>query len=300
VASHFFRDEVQYTFPEERLIEHIERCCELFEIPSSEARNVLGEIERHHGILERFSADSFMFSHPSFQEYFVARSLVAKRQELPALKANFHDERWSSVIEFMVALHADPSDMLQVLVSNSDLSSVKYFPPMARRTRVLWLLYRCLCAGAAVPREFRRSLYRHIAESHLHMSKAFINGGVFPAAVLMGDGVRHVYVYFNRRDTLHEALQPLRLLANEILLSPSEDYSDLAIALTNDLVLEGGFRDVLANATTALCLAVPVAQARPAEVAKLLRQVRESGPAPGYLKRIAEESLQVLQQTDGE
>ena len=51
------------------------------------------------------------------------------------------------------------------------------------------------------------------------MATIFRNGGVFPLAVLMRDGVRHSYVYYHKRRTLHVALQPLRRLGNEIFLS---------------------------------------------------------------------------------
>ena len=105
---------VRYTFPEEDVLRCIEQCCDLFGLPMGEARAILDEIEAHHGILERYSVDSYMFSHPSFQEYFVARNLITQRRELEVIRSNFDNEGWAGVIEFTAALLGDPGSLAEV------------------------------------------------------------------------------------------------------------------------------------------------------------------------------------------
>ena len=195
VAAAFVTHDVRYTFPVEDVTHCIEQCCDLFGMDLANAAGILREIEAHHGILERFSADSYMFSHPSFQEYFAARSLLSQRQELEAVRKNVANERWAGVIEFAAALHGNPVALLNILLEKSQMESVKNFPTMARRTSTLSLLYRCLSSGVNVPNRRREMLYEHIVTAHRHMSTIFGQGGVFPLAVLE-----------RRRDTAHLSL----------------------------------------------------------------------------------------------
>ena len=153
------------------------------------------------------------------------------------------------------------------------------------------MLYRCLISGAAVSGQLRERLYQHIVDSHFHMAKAFSNGGVFPVAILMPDGVRHSYVYYKKRPTLHEALQPLRLLANEILLSPTEEYANCVVKRLDEM---GQGTPSISNTATALCLAVPIAKLRPKEVRAILEPAKEI--SNGLFINMAEETLQVMNQ----
>ena len=296
VAGKYFTGDVRYSFPQVELHNLIGDQCELYQIPKGEGPNVLREIETHHGILERFSADSFMFSHPSFQEYFVARYLLAHRIEYEAIKEHFSDERWVSVIEFVVALHNDPSPLLQFLANKSEISNVKNFPTMARRTRIAWLLYRCLATGAAIPQKTRSSLYQQIVDLHFQMAAIFTSGGVFPVPVLMEDGVRHSYVYFRRRPTLHQALQPLRLLANEILHSPSEEYIQCAVERLDEAMTKRDGVKEFERVSTTLCLAVPLANSRPKEVREILNGFKEI--SSGLFRPMIEETLNIIEQKD--
>lgn len=120
-----------------------------------------------------------------------------------------------------------------------------------------------------------------------------MNGGVFPMAVLMPDGVKHTYVFYRKRQTLHEALQPLRLLANEILLSPLDEYSEYAVKRLNEIEVDGDMRERLSRAATLLCLAIPVAYSRPAQVKAIIESVRTKD-VPQYIKTMIDESSQVL------
>jgi hypothetical protein len=51
------------------------------------------------------------------------------------------------------------------------------------------------------------------------MAETFMMAGVFPMATLSAGTVRHTYVYIHKRPSLPQALQPLGVLANEILNS---------------------------------------------------------------------------------
>jgi energy-coupling factor transporter ATP-binding protein EcfA2 len=289
VAGKFFTPDTRYTFPENELVGFIGSYCERFEVNKKEARGVLKEIEAHHGVLERISADSFSFSHPSLQEYFVARYLISHRMEMNALKVNILSPHWANVIEFIIAQHSDPAALLTFIADKSDISGIRNYPPLARRTESIWLLYRCLAAGAAIPIALRRELYERIVDFHFHMGETFNYGGVFPVPVLVEDGIRHSYLFFRKRKTLHQALRPLRLLANEILLTPSEEYAKQAVKKFHSAVKPLKSSDELVATSVALCLAVPLAKSRPKEVRKVLdnaMNVRE-----GLFGRMVKETL---------
>ena len=82
VAGKAVSGSVRYTFPKDDVVHCIEHCCDLFGLPPGHGEGILEEIEAHHGILERFSLDSYMFCYPSFREYFAARDLLSQRQEM--------------------------------------------------------------------------------------------------------------------------------------------------------------------------------------------------------------------------
>ena len=294
VAGRAVSGDVRYTFPEEEVVRCIERCCDLFGLPPSQAQNILVEIEAHHGILERFSADSYMFSHPSFQEYFAARDLLSQRQELEAIRKNVDDDRWVGVIEFAAALHGEPTGLLKYLARKSQMGSVKNFPTMARRTQTLLLLYRCLSSGVNIPNRTREGLYQGIVAAHGHMSTIFRNGGVFPIAVLVKDGVRHAYLYNKRRPTLAGALVPLRRLANEILLSPSDVYADLALHRLCEISFKGSGHARFESVAEALCLAVPIASSRPQQVKDILEDLKNRN-VRDFVTQLVDESLQTME-----
>ena len=298
VASASLAGDIRYTFPVEDVVWCIEQCCDLFGMDSGDAKGILQEIEAHHGILERFSADSYMFSHPSFQEYFAARNLLAQRRELEAIRKNFANERWASVIEFVAAMHGRPLALLDFLREKTQMASVKNFPTMARRTSTLLLLYRCLSSGVNIQNRHREALYEHIVLAYGHMSTIFKNGGVFPIAVLERDGVRHTYFYYKKRRTLSEALQPLRRLGNEILLSPSEVYAERALSRLKSISYDDSIDERFTSVAETLCLAIPIAAIRPREVAEILTTLRDRHVL-GAVKSLIDESLEVIKEDFG-
>jgi energy-coupling factor transporter ATP-binding protein EcfA2 len=294
VAGAYFENQIQYTFPESELLEIVATFCERYGIPQQASKSVLAEIERHHGILERFSTDSFMFSHPSFQDYFAARYLISKRREFDAIKKHFENPKWAATIEFIVAMHEDPTQIVRFLIDQSRMANLKNYPAMARRTRHLWLLYRCMNTGASLDPPIRKSAFAHIADSQIQMSQIYENGGVFPIAVLLPDGVKHTYVYFRRRSTLYKALQPLRMLANEILLSPTEDYADIVIDRLRALEHTSNLRGEVSYWALVLSLIIPLASIRPDDVLGWLNKVTDIPEAYKFFISLAEDSKQVL------
>ncbi|HUG80606.1 MAG TPA: hypothetical protein VML01_03010 [Bryobacterales bacterium] len=292
VAGTFFTDQPTYVFPTSQVVDLITDLLDLFDVERSNAPGILQEIEQHHGILEKSSMESYCFSHPSFQEYFAARHFLGNRSDMECVKNCFEKDPWAPVIEFMVALKKDPSDLLLFLKSKSTFTTVQTYPAMARRTRNLWLLYRCLSLGPAIPAALWSDLMLHIVNSQIEMSRVYREGGVVPLAALVEDGVRHVYYsYGKRRSTLVTALQPFRRLANELLVSPSPRYAQTVQARLDTLDLAGAKRED--NVALALCLVIPLATTRPREVDRWLDKLSEVTQYR-FMKPIIAESQKIL------
>jgi predicted NACHT family NTPase len=296
VAEHFFHFFPRYVFPEKQLLKKIgEYINDRFEIPASDAKIILKEIESHHGILERISADLYGFSHPSFQEYFTAKCALSRRDDMKIVREKFSDENWDSVIEFIVALREDPEEHFQLMLKKSAVGTLKTYPAMARRTMNLCLLYRCLSTGAAISAKTSKSCYAHIVKSQIEMAIIYREGGVIPFAVLMPDGVRHAYYYWRKRKTLYDALQPLRKLANTIFAMPSKKYSDIALSIAK--ASESSEDSFVDDASLALCLVTPLASIVPGEVKDIfikLKKKAEKSSRFDFFVRMINESLSNL------
>jgi len=300
IAGKFFLDGIRLAFKKTSLIDVIGAYIPRYAIDKKHSEGILQEIEKHHGILEQIATDMYAFSHTSFQEFFVARDLLARRLESDYVKKHMDDDNWSSVIEFMAAMHENPEPMLRILVEKSNMATYKNYPAMARRTKILWLIYRCMVAGACVDPKFAKEVYEHLANSQLEMAKIYRGGGVYPIAVLHHDGVRHAYYFFNRRPTLSDALQPYRMLANEMIVFPIEAYAQVVLDNLDAIVSKLDDTVPYAKIALALCLVIPIAPCRPKEVENILQgfkesqRRRESGTSNGPLISFIDESLEVL------
>lgn len=272
VALHFFERSPKYVFSEDKLVKEIASCIERFEIDPQEAKGILREIESHHGILEKVSMDSFGFSHQSFHEFFAARCVLSRRVDNEIVKKYFEDEEWSSVIEFIIALREDPDELVQYMIKKSQMKVLKTYPAMARRTKNLWLLYRCLSTGPALSSTTYDDCYEHIVSSQVKMAKNYRAGGVVPFAVLMPDGVRHSYYYWRERPTLYKALQPLRQLANTIFAIPSPRYAKRALIQAKEIERRNG--EFFEDTSLVLCLVIPLASILPIDVKKILMRLK--------------------------
>lgn len=300
VAGQYFLEGVRLAFPAKEVEKVVGTYVERFGLAASEAPNILDEIERHHGILEKISVDAFAFSHTSFQEFFVARDLLARRKEMDYIRQNYEDDNWSSVIEFMAALHENAEEIINFLIDQSRMSALKTsYPAMARRTKLLWLIYRCLCSGACLGKEALLRTLNHLFSSQLEMARIYREGGVYPIAVLQKDGVRHSFYYFNKRSTLSAALQPYRMLSNEMLLSPYKPYVDVVLSRINeidDLEIDKPW----AKKALRLCLCIPIAPHATNAVKRILETMIENNKQVSHtrtddgLMRLLSESLQNL------
>lgn len=293
VAGANFLNGIKYTFPENQVHKQIAECCEWFGIEKQECKGVLKEIEQHHGIIERFSMDSYTFSHQSFQEYFAARYFLAKRIDFEIVKKHIDHKQWFAVIEFLVSIHPNPEDILKFIATQSDMKGIKnQYPAMELRTRRLWLLFRCLSVVPMLPLKSRIELYEYILNSQIDIASIYGKGGVFPVAILMKDGVRHAYFYTKKeRSTLQSALQPLRWLANEMLSSPSAIYSEIAMKGICKLEL----LKQPSNSKTALlmCLILPLASQIPGEALCTLDDILDI-EKEGAFKQMVKESKEIL------
>lgn len=226
VAAHFTLVDFTFSFPKAKVLELISDFCSRVALTPEDAPQILEEVDQHHGILEKFSQDHYGFSHTSFHEYFAARAIVAKGLGLKVVQKYLDENDWYPVIEFVVAMADDPSDMIEHLIAKSDMRGLTNYPPMAKRTNWLHLLYRCLATSPYISIGVKNNAIRHLILSQVEIARIYGDGGVFPMSQLMEDGIRHPLFYRNKRSSLSAALQPFRMLTNEILKNPIPGYAD--------------------------------------------------------------------------
>jgi predicted NACHT family NTPase len=296
VAYRFLcKKEGKYIFPEKELTSVIAEFIQKYAIKKELAKEIINEIESHHGILEKYSAESYSFSHVSFQEYFVAMAVVAKRKELEFVKANLSNLKAASIIIFMVSLMDDPSAILTLLMQRSNLSGITTYPAMSKRTELLSLLYRCMNSGVCIPPELRKEIYEHIANSQIDISKIYSKATTYPIAKLEGDGVRHMFFHVGKpRNTLSAALLSYRKLSNEILLSPNITYSNIAIGIIDEYKIEDGFNSKIIETSIKSCLLVPLVGAIPNKVLEKLEVLNELNNNDSLLSRIGKDNTTTL------
>jgi hypothetical protein len=271
VAGHFTVEAATVLFSKAKLIEIISDFCSKVGLPPSDAPGILQEIDQHHGILEQFSQEHYGFSHTSFQDYFTARYVLAKRIEKQILTKHLDNPDWHPIVEFMIAMADDPSEMIEYLISKSDLKGLTNYPPMAKRTSWLHLLYRCLATSPYLTPQLKAKAIAHLIDSQIEIARIYGEGGVYPVSQLTEDGIRHPYFFTNKRTSLSTALQPFRELANEILQSDVPGYSDAVFnalpALPSRIDSDGS----LLLGTLIMNLVTPLARTDPMRVAEVLK-----------------------------
>lgn len=294
IAGHYSDDQIRLNFPEKEFQELVGSYCERFGCKINEGKTIVDEIERHHGIIERFSRDYYTFSHPSFQEYFAAQYFLNKRSEYEIVKNNLDNIQWANIIEFIISMHHTPDEIFDFLKQQSDMSRLKQYPAMALRTKRLKCLYRGLSVANHLTKTKRTMLYKHLVDSQIQMARIYGEGGVYPVAVLLPDGVHHAYFYTKRRSTLRDALQPYRMFSNEILFNPSEIYSDIVISKLEDSgFLKKDHLSIQEN-SLAMSLAIPIAATHPEKVKTLLNLIIEGSDKS--MKDLALESKKALEE----
>lgn len=286
ISRNYIDNELAYIFDSTDLEVKVGKILEFFGEERGSSQEVIKEIESHHGILERNSAETFIFCHPSFQEYFCAREVVASRCEINFTKKHLENPSTHQIITFISSLLDDSSELAKLLKDRSCISGVRNYPTMAKRTVVLHLLYKVLNSGVMLPPKERAALNQHLVDQQIATSEVYKSGGVYPFAVLEPDGIRHFYYYIAKRQTLYSALQPLRKFANEILLSPSLDYAEKAITAIERLNNEIAANKTMHNTALSLCLTSPLATSRPDFVNDQINYLKNHSPGEFFTKTL--------------
>lgn len=289
------KKDAKYIFPERDLALVISNFIKKYAMSEGLSKEIINEIESHHGILEKFSAESYSFSHVSFQEYFVAKAVVAKRKEIEFVKENLLNLKAASIIIFMASLMEDPSPVLKLLMQRSELSGITTYPAMSKRTELLSLLYRCMNSGVCIDPSLRKDVYRHIALSQIEISKIYSKATTYPIAKLEGDGVRHMFFYTGKtRKTLSAALLSYRKLSNEILLSPNVNYSETAIDIIDEYRVEMQKNSKIVETSVKSCLLVPLVGAIPEKALEKLLALNELNKRDSLLAKIGKENTDMV------
>lgn len=253
-------ESIEFEFSEEFVLNVMSEIISKFSISTGEAKNILMEIENHHGIIEKCSAETYEFSHGTMQEYFSARYFIAKRMEMAILKKYYTNLDWHNIIIFMVSVLDDPSEMLNFLVSKSIMDKFQNYPAFGKRIIHLWLLYRCVAGGVTICSRLRESICQHLVKSQIDMLHQLNNDGVFPFAVRTPSGVRQaLFTYKKGRTSLGKILQPYRNLMNEIVLFPVKEYADCVTKNLDQINYSAGYSAF----GVATCIFVPISDVNP-------------------------------------
>lgn len=270
IAGRFLIESKSYIMPTPRLLEVAAEFLPRVGLHKSDTPGVIVEVESHHGIIERYSAESYCFSHASFQEYFAARDAISRRVEVDLVRRHLDDESWLGVIEFIVGLATDTkvvSDIIDVIIAKSSIGTLKNYPAITKRAKLLHLLYRCMVVGPIVDPHVKNKAFVHISESIAGFVKAMSDSGVYPLCSMNMAGLRNPYYFVSKqRPSLHAALLPFRKLLNEINANPLQGYTRVALAYSSARPSPGSIDEL----AVLLNLLVPIARSSPAEVSRFL------------------------------
>jgi energy-coupling factor transporter ATP-binding protein EcfA2 len=227
IAGSLAGDSIEYEIEEPKLLGAISDEIARYGLEPHDAPGILREIENHHGILEKCSAESYEFSHATMQDYFAARYIVSKRLEISFLKAHYEEEHWHTTITFVASILDDPTAYLQYLVDRSSTEQFQNYPTFGRRLSNLLLLYRCMAMGVSIAPATRIAICQHLVKSQVSMIRRINTDGVLPYAARSPSGVRQTLLRYNSpRATIEKILQPYRTLMNEIVLMPVSEYAN--------------------------------------------------------------------------
>lgn len=124
LACSFFKDNQRY-FSEEELLTRLSGVCSDFGIDSENARDLLREIESHHGILLRVSAGLYGFSHYTIQEFLTAHHYFIHQKVSDIVDSFVKDTRWREVYLFAGGLLGSVLPLLERLNVNQSVSLPK-------------------------------------------------------------------------------------------------------------------------------------------------------------------------------
>lgn len=256
---------IEYEFSEAMALEAVSDTIARFGLAANDSKSILVEIESHHGIVEKCSADLYQFSHGTMHEYFMARYIVSKRVEMQVLKAHYEDSRWHTVLAFICAILNDPSPLLEFLVGASSTENFRNYPTFGKRLSHLLLLHRCMSMGVAIPPVLRSKICKHLVTSQIHMIERLNLDGVLPYAVRRAHGVGQSFLHYSRpRPSVGKLLLPYRSLMNEIWISPLPDYVDQVLE-QYDIIKKRSDIKIYERIGLLTCLLVPISEACPQE-----------------------------------
>ena len=278
IAYHFSVDALTFIFPKAKTVELVSDFCVRLTLPPDDAVGMLSEIDSHHGILEQFSQDHYGFSHTSFQEFFAARAIVNRGCGLKVIQKNLDNPDWNSIVEFIVAQQHDADEIIDFLITKSSLKGLTNYPPMAKRTDWLRLLYRCLATGPYISFQTRQAAINHLVQSQFEIARIYGQGGVFPMSQLLADGIRHPYYYQTKRPSLSTALLPFKKLSNEILRTPIPGYPEAAIKSIETIESQPWATESLLRDALFLNLLTPLASTKSTELTALIKKKIENVP----------------------
>lgn len=293
IAGRATDDGQVYIFSDERICEIAGGYVSRLGLEASDAREIILEIERHHGIVERHSLESFCFSHASIQDYFVARDAISRRSEMDLIRRRLDDESWSGVIEFICGLHPEPDSIFDLMIKRATLKDLKNYPAIERRAKLLYLVYRCMSVGPILPKEKALEINSHIVRSLQSFVSLMGDSGVYPMCAYGEGGVRHPYFHTgSKRPSLHSALLPYRKLSNEILVRPVAGYAEIAIESCDEILARTNFSVV--ELSLVLNTVVPLSKLDPDSVLVVLAKARQRLEAVKVFVDFIDETIRTI------
>lgn len=147
-------------FTEDELYSMVSAIIEKFGIAKSETREVIEEIQSHHGIILEHAQNLYSFSHLTFQEYFTANYLVSQQKLEDTLKENLEISFWHEVFILSTALLPDSSKYLSFLLTLDSKSNTNIF-----------LSGRCLGVDPIVEKEIKEIILNKLLTLYFNGSK---------------------------------------------------------------------------------------------------------------------------------
>lgn len=289
------RTNLHYIFSDETVHGLAGEYLERIGVDPSLAKDVVSEIERHHGILERHSAESFCFSHASIQDYFIAKHAIDCRHDYELVKIHLENDSWSSVIEFICALHNDPVEIFKLMTKKASIKNLQNYPAIERRAKLLYLMYRCLSVGPTMRVDARNSANKHIVDSLQNFVRTMASTGVYPMCTISAVGVRHPYYYDkSQRPSLHNALLPYRKLTNEILNRPAPGFSEIAFNICDDVANKSSL--TITDLAVILNITAPLSLSSPHKSILILEKtIKNLGNDAKWFERVISPSINYIQ-----
>lgn len=135
------------------------------EYQEENTREVLRELLNHHGILVKRSPRVFSFSHLTFQEFFVAKHMVATHSYMSLLE-HIASPRWQEVISLTVSMLPDATEFVRSLLAGLDLSKMRLVGQTGRLGYEGVLLRSLSLSEAVLSPPIRKALYARYFEQH--------------------------------------------------------------------------------------------------------------------------------------